>query len=220
VNDLEFERSLRASLRYGAEQVRMPAVGFDPLIDDGPFEDEIRASLRTGAARTRPLRRRLVSIPRRERNHRRWLLEGLVAAVVIVLVGGVLALTVFTPQPSPISGPAVPVATPWRISVQVVPMHGNGPGQVGDVTAPANSHVRLVVTVAPAHPDGKTYLLRSFDGGPWRRVGPHNTDAHSRERLLVRVPTAGHTEVYQVYVAAAAGHLGTYSSPITIRGGS
>lgn len=198
----------------------MPAVGFDPLIDEGPFEDEIRASLRTGAARTRPLRRRLVAIPRRERNHRRWLVEGLAAAVVVLLVGGVLALTVFTRQPSPISDPAVPFATPWRISVQVVPMHGNGPAQVGDVTAPASSHVRLVVTVAPAHPDGKTYLLRSFDGGPWRRVGPHNTDAHSRERLLVRVPTAGHTEVYQVYVAAADGHLGTYSSPITIRGGS
>jgi hypothetical protein len=220
MNDLEFERSLRASLRHGAEQVRMPAAGFDPLIDDGAFQDEIRASLRTGAARTRPLRRRLVAIPRRERNHRRWLLEGLAAAAVILLVGGVLALTVFTRQPSPVSGPAVPLATPWRISVEVVAMHGNGPGQVGDVTAPANSHVRLVVTVAPAHPDGKTYLLRSFDGGPWRRVGPHNTDAQSRERLLVKVPTAGHTEVYQVYVAAAADHLGTYSSPITIRGGS
>jgi hypothetical protein len=220
VNDREFERSLRASLRYGAEHVQMPAAGFDPLIDDGPFEDEIRASLRTGAARTPPLRQRLVSISRRERNHRWRLLEGLAAAAVILVLGGVLALTVFSPQPSPISDPAGPPATPWRISVHVVPMHGNGPAQVGDVTAPAKSHVRLVVTVAPAHPDGKTYLLRSFDGGPWRRVGPHNTDAHSRERLLVTVPTAGHTEVYQVYVAAAAGHLGTYSSPTTIRGGS
>jgi len=220
VNDREFERNLRASLRHGAEQVRMPAAGFDPLTDDGPFEDEIRASLRTGAARTRPLRRRLVSIPRRERNHRRWLLEGLAAAAVILVVGAVLALTIFTPQPSPISGPAVPIATPWRISVQVVPMHGNGPAQVGDVTAPAKSHVRLVVTVAPAHPNGKTYLLRAFDGGPWRRIGPHNTDSHSRERLLVTVPAAGHTAVYQIYVPAAAGHTGTYSSQIALHGRS
>lgn len=219
MNDLEFERSLRESLRYGAGQVQLPAVGFDPLTDDGPFEDELRASLRAGAAHTPAVRWRLASIPRRA-HPRRWVMEGLAAAAVILVVGGVLALTVFTRHPSRQSGPAVPVTTSWQVSVQVVPAQGNGPAQVGDITAPPKSHVRLVVTVAPAHPDGKTYLLRSIDGGPWSRVGPHNTDSRSRERLLLTVPAAGHTTVYQVFVPAAAGRLGTYSSPIAIRGGS
>jgi hypothetical protein len=147
-------------------------------------------------------------------------MEGLAAAAVILVVGGVLALTVFTREPPPQSVPAVPITNAWQISVQVIPLHASVPAQVDDVTAPPKSHVRLLVTVAPAHPDGKTYLLRSIDGGPWSRVGPHNTDAHSREGLTVTVPAAGHATVYQLYVPAAARHSGTYSSPITIRGGS
>jgi hypothetical protein len=219
VNDVEFERSLRASLRYGAEQVRMPAEGFDPLTSDAPFEEEIRASLRAGAAHTPPLRRRLGWNPRRQQHPRRWLLEGLAAAAVILVVGAVLALTVFTGQPNPRPRPAIMVATSWQITVTVVPLHARGPAQVGDATAPARTPVRLVVTVAPAHPNGKTYLLRSIDGGPWSRVGPHNTDSRSREVLRVSVPAAGHTTVYQVYVPAAAGHLGSYSALTAVHGG-
>jgi len=217
MNDAEFERQLRASLRFGAEQVRIPEVGFDPLTLDGAFEDEVRTGLRTGAAQ--PLPHRPPDIPRRpDRRRSRWLVEGLAAAAVAGVVALALGLGVFARDGNHSSGPGDGVPSAWQISVGMAPSSLLHQVSSTEFTAPAHSRVTLSITIAPQHPDGKTYLYRSIDNRVWELLGPHNTDAASRELLRVPTPAAGQVAAYRLYVAADDNHRGTYTNPIYLRG--
>ncbi|HEY3714519.1 MAG TPA: hypothetical protein VGL39_08340 [Jatrophihabitantaceae bacterium] len=223
MNDAEFERQLRASLRFGAEQVRIPEVGFDPLTLDEAFEDEVRTGLRDAAAQ--PLEHGPPVIPRRPaRPRRRWLFEGLAAAAVAGVVALALGLGLFARERNHLSGPdggAPSAPRTWQVSVGMVPSPMVGEmnrGNSNEFTAPAYSRVTLSITIAPQHPDGKTYLYRSIDNGVWELLGPHNTDATSRELLRVPTPAAGQVAACRLYVAPADDHAGTYSSPIYLYG--
>jgi len=211
MNDAEFERQLRASLRFGAEQVRIPEVGFDPLTLDG----RSRTRSEPGCAPARPSRCRT--------GHRTS-----PAAGTAVVRGGWSRGWRPPPWPAwshwrwawrvrpgrePLVGPGR-----WR-SVGLADQRRNGPvvllHQVSstEFTAPAHSRVTLSITIAPQHPDGKTYLYRSIDTGVWELLGPHNTDATSRELLRVPTPAAGQVAAYRLYVAGTT----TTGAPIRTR---
>jgi hypothetical protein len=211
MNDAEFERWLRESLRHVASKAEPPETGFDVLLSDPDSGGEIRTGLPDAAHRYPPPRREL-----RQRPRRRWIVEGLGVAAVLAVIAVVLVSTMIVRHDRPRRQPGLAGPT-WAVSVGVI--QGAGAPRYGPAfTVPARRPVVLEVTVAPRHPNGKTYLERSIEGGAWVRIGPHNTDGTSREWLRVTAPMPGQRVAYRVNVVAAAGHGSSWSDPVVFTG--
>lgn len=238
----DFEQRLRDSLRAGAAQARpaqlSPVRGWPAPSCWTRFERRLRDSLRYGAAKVDSAKATKASGaaigsarpgPAAPSRQRRGLVVVLAAAMVVLVTAAPVVWQVWRSalvrsSPIPLTAPLTAPADPaWQVTVGLTgtlaaATAGPLPGD-STISARAGSYAYLVIRVTPSHPDGKTYLEQWLGGG-WVRRGAHNTDQSSREVLAVRAPAAGLTASYRLYVPAASGHRGAYSTPVQVRAAS
>jgi hypothetical protein len=196
----DFERRLVESLRYGAGQVTPVA---EPLVVE---RDKGRSEPR------RAPRRSLVVVA-----------VGLLALLVLSVPAAVRGRQQVGSGLGPIGQYAVGQEAghplpPWQLSAGLYRDHGGvHPIHASEVTVGPGGFAYLIATVAPANPDGKTYLQAWQPGGGWVVLGPHELDGISQVAYLLWPRGSASEVTYRVYVPGSGQYGDAFSAPVTVR---